>query len=184
MVTSLRYQLFVSGNCDDRVVVIASGALTVNVAATPPKVTVLAPCVAPKFVPLIVTTVPIGPTDGDRPVMTGTGEGSTSTALKLYGWFVGAVSFSVTLVPLLAILPVIRCTHNVSALPSRNWSTIVWFVPSVRAVAAEGSSPTPNTNEFPCVLVSVTAGAPVAALAVPTAPIAPDPFVPVVSTPR
>ena len=46
-----------------------------------------------------------------------------------------------------------------------------------------GSSPTPNTTEFARVVVSVAEGAPEAAFAVAVAPIAPDPFVPVVSTP-
>lgn len=46
-----------------------------------------------------------------------------------------------------------------------------------------GSSPTPNTTEFARVVVSVAEGAPEAAFAVAVAPIAPDPLVPVVSTP-
>jgi hypothetical protein len=41
----------------------------VGVATTPLNVTVLDPCVAPKFVPLIVTGVPIGPDDTLRPEM-------------------------------------------------------------------------------------------------------------------
>ena len=43
----------------------------VGVAAVPLKLTVLVPCVAPKFVPVIVTEVPIVPDAGDRPVMLG-----------------------------------------------------------------------------------------------------------------
>jgi hypothetical protein len=43
----------------------------VGVATTPLKVTVLVPCVAPKFVPLIVTRVPIGPKLMLRPLMFG-----------------------------------------------------------------------------------------------------------------
>jgi hypothetical protein len=42
-----------------------------GVAAVPLRVTVLLPCVAPKFVPVIVTTVPTGPEVGDRPVTAG-----------------------------------------------------------------------------------------------------------------
>jgi hypothetical protein len=41
----------------------------VGVAATPLNVTVLDPCVAPKFVPLMVTGVPAGPDDTLRPEM-------------------------------------------------------------------------------------------------------------------
>jgi len=43
----------------------------VGVAAVPLKVTVLIPCVTPKFDPVIVTDVPIGPEVVERPVMTG-----------------------------------------------------------------------------------------------------------------
>ena len=42
--------------------------------------------------------------------------------------------------------------------------------------------PTPNTNELPRVVTSVADGAPDDPLALAVAPIAPDPFVPVVST--
>jgi len=42
------------------------------VVAVPLKVTVLAPCVAPKFVPTIVTEVPTGPDVGFRLVILGT----------------------------------------------------------------------------------------------------------------
>jgi hypothetical protein len=45
--------------------------LVMDVAAVPLKVTVLAPCVAPKFVPLIVTDVPTGPEVGLMVVMVG-----------------------------------------------------------------------------------------------------------------
>lgn len=48
---------------------------------------------------------------------------------------------------------------------------------------AVGSSPTPKTTEFARVVVSVAVGTPVAPLALAVAPIAPDPLVPVVSTP-
>src|SRR5256885_7584791 len=43
----------------------------VGVAAVPLKLTVLVPCVAPKFAPLIVTDVPTGPDVGERLVMLG-----------------------------------------------------------------------------------------------------------------
>src|SRR5437667_159268 len=43
----------------------------VGVPAVPLNVTVLLPCVAPKFVPVMVTEVPAGPTVGLRPVMLG-----------------------------------------------------------------------------------------------------------------
>ena len=43
----------------------------VGVAAVPLNVTVLVPCVAPKFVPVIVTEVPTAPDVGFRLVMLG-----------------------------------------------------------------------------------------------------------------
>ena len=43
--------------------------------------------------------------------------------------------------------------------------------------------PTPNTHELFRVVTSVAVGAPLAALALLVAPIAPDPFVPEVDTP-
>ncbi len=57
--------------------------LQVAFAAIPPKVIVLVPCVVPKLKPVIVTAVPTEPADGERLVIVGTGEGRTSTALKL-----------------------------------------------------------------------------------------------------
>jgi hypothetical protein len=45
----------------------------VAVAAVPLKLTVLVPCVDPKFAPLIVTDVPVGPDAGERLLMVGTG---------------------------------------------------------------------------------------------------------------
>jgi len=56
----------------------------VGAAETPPKVTVLVPCVVPKPVPAIVTEVLIGPDAGVKLVMVGaTAVGLTSTRLKL-----------------------------------------------------------------------------------------------------
>jgi len=43
----------------------------VGVATLPLNRTVLVPCVAPKFVPVIVTAVPTGPDTGNRLVMLG-----------------------------------------------------------------------------------------------------------------
>jgi hypothetical protein len=43
----------------------------VEVAAMPLKVAMLVPCVLPKFVPVIVTHVPIGPELGETPLMPG-----------------------------------------------------------------------------------------------------------------
>jgi hypothetical protein len=45
----------------------------VGMACTPPKVTVLVPCVVPKFAPLIVTAVPTTPELGLKFMMLGAG---------------------------------------------------------------------------------------------------------------
>src|SRR5450631_772696 len=56
-------------------------------------------------------------------------------------------------------------------------------VPSVLATALSKSFPTPTTQELLAVVTSDAVGAPEAALLLPVAPIAPDPFVPEVFTP-
>src|SRR5258705_11364579 len=56
----------------------------VGVPVAPLNLTVLAPCVAPKFVPVIVTGVPTGPELGLKPVMFGVG--STVKLTPLLAW--------------------------------------------------------------------------------------------------
>jgi hypothetical protein len=55
----------------------------VGVAVVPLNRTVLVPCVAPKFAPLIVTAVPTIPDVGDRVVMVGGAATSTNTSADL-----------------------------------------------------------------------------------------------------
>jgi len=55
----------------------------VGVAVVPLNRTVLVPCVAPKFAPLIVTAVPTLPDVGDRVVMFGAAATSTNTSADL-----------------------------------------------------------------------------------------------------
>src|SRR4029077_5538610 len=69
----------------------------VGVATVPANVTVLAPCVDPKFAPLIVTDVPTAPDVGFKPVMLGAG--------------VVTVKFT----PLLATPPTVTTTFPVPA---------------------------------------------------------------------
>ena len=57
-----------------------------------------------------------------------------------------------------------------SPLGLKYWSTSVWPAPSVRATALSQSTPTPQTQLSARVVVSEADGAPVAALAAPTAP--------------
>lgn len=47
--------------------------LVMEVAVVPLKVTVLEPCVAPKFVPVIVTDAPTAPVSVERPLIVGVG---------------------------------------------------------------------------------------------------------------
>ena len=55
----------------------------VGVADAPLKVTVLVPCVDPKFVPVIVTAVPTGPELADRLVMIGADDPVRVAACKV-----------------------------------------------------------------------------------------------------
>src|SRR5438477_570986 len=73
----------------------------VGVAAVPLNVTVLVPCVAPKFAPVIVTDAPTNPDVGFRPVMLGAGV------------------VSVKLTPSLATPPSLTATLSVAALDAR-----------------------------------------------------------------
>ena len=91
--------------------------------------------------------------------------GSTSTAARFQRSLVGAVSFRVTAVPGSGVAAFWRCTHSVSPTEARYSSTFVCPLPTVRAVALSQSLPTPQTQEPARVVVSVTVGAPVAALA-------------------
>ena len=61
---------------------------------------------------------------------------------------------------------------------------MVWPEAGVLAMAESQSLPTPKTQEPFRVVKSDAVGAPDEALFVPVAPIAPEPFVPVVSTPE
>src|SRR5438552_3176698 len=56
----------------------------VGVAAVPLNVTVLVPCVAPKFAPVIVTDAPTNPDVGFRPVMLGPEIGRASCRERVY----------------------------------------------------------------------------------------------------
>src|SRR5258705_2756560 len=67
-----------------------------GVAVVPLNRTVLAPCVAPKFVPVIVTDAPTAPLEGERLVS-------------------GAVGTTVNLTPLLATPPTVTTTLPVVA---------------------------------------------------------------------
>src|SRR6185436_16623855 len=89
----------------------------------------------------------------------------------------------VTLVPDTATVFVVRCTQKVSPSVPRNWLTRVWFAPSVLATWPSQSLPVPRTSELVRVVTSDADGAPDGELAPPMAPIAPEPLVPVVSTP-
>src|ERR1043165_2649679 len=60
---------------------------------------------------------------------------------------------------------------------------IVCPAPGVRAIALSQSLPTPKTHELARVVTRLALGAPDDALPEDTAPIAPEPLVPLISTP-
>jgi len=99
----------------------------VGVAGAPLNVTVLVPCVAPKFVPVIVTEVPTGPVVGDTLVMLGGG-----TTVKF--------------TPLLAKPPTVTMTISVVA----PFGTGATMLVSLQLVGAAGV-PLNVTAFVPCV---------------------------------
>jgi hypothetical protein len=81
----------------------------VGVAATPPNVTVLVPCDAPKFDPVMVTDAPTGPALGIKPEMFGGGGGN------------------VKVTPLLAMPPTVTTTFPVVAPVGTGTTMLVAF---------------------------------------------------------
>jgi len=116
----------------------------VGMACTPPKVTVLVPCVVPKFAPEIVTAVPTTPELGLKFVMLGAG------------------TVTVKFEPLLAWPPTVTTTLPVSA-PAGTGTTM--FVPF--QLVGMACTPPKVTVLVPCVVPKF---APVIVTAVPTTP--------------
>jgi len=116
----------------------------VGVACTPPNVTVLVPCVAPKFAPLIVTAVPITPEPGLNPVMLGPGV------------------VTVKLNPLLACPPTVTTTLPVTAPAGTGATMLVPF-----QLVGVACTPPKVTALVPCVVPKF---APVITTAVPITP--------------
>jgi hypothetical protein len=110
------------------VVTIDVGLQPVAVTAVPLKVTVLAPCVVPKFVPPIVTDAPTGPELGDKLVT------------------LGPVPGTVKLTPLLTVPLAVTTTLPVVALAGTG--TLIWV-----ALQLVGTPETPLklTVFVPCV---------------------------------
>src|SRR6187399_2867639 len=116
----------------------------VGVAGVPLKVTVLVPCVAPKFAPVIVTAVPTLPDVGDRLVM------------------VGAAAVRVNARPLLATPPTVTVTGPLVA-PLGTEATMLVALQLVGVAVV----PLNRTVLAPCVAPKFT---PVIVTAVPTLP--------------
>jgi hypothetical protein len=116
----------------------------VGMACTPPKVTVLVPCVVPKFAPVIVTAVPITPELGLKFVMLGAG------------------TVTVKLDPLLAWPPTVTTTLPVTAPVGTD---VTMLVPLQLVGAA--CTPPKVTVLVACVVPKF---APVIVTAVPTTP--------------
>jgi hypothetical protein len=99
----------------------------VTVAAAPSKVTVLVPCVAPKFAPVIVTTVPAGPELGFRLMIEASG--ITVKLKPLLAWLptvtttLPLVAPEGTMVTMLVALQLL----GVAAVPLK--ATVPWLVP-------------------------------------------------------
>jgi len=117
----------------------------VGVAAVPLNVTVLEPCAAPKFEPVMVTSVPTGPLVGDRLVMPG-----------------GTVTVNGR--ALLAVPPTVTTTFPVAA-PAGTGATMLVADQLVGVAAA----PLNVTVLAPCVAAKFV---PVIVIAVPTGPLA------------
>src|SRR6266849_3821289 len=117
----------------------------VGAAAVPLNLTVLVPCVAPKFAPAIVTGVPTAPDDGVRLVKIGAG---TLTTVKL--------------MPLLATPPTVTTTGPVVA-PLGTGTTMLAALQLVGVAAV----PLNLTVLVPCVAPKL---APASVTAIPTVP--------------
>src|SRR5436853_1640267 len=116
----------------------------VGVAAVPLNVTVLVPCVAPKFAPVIVTDAPTNPDVGFRPVMLGPGV------------------VTVKLTPLLATPPTVTTTLPVVA-PAGTGTTM----PVAAQLVGVAAVPLNFTVLVPCVAPKL---APVIVTDVPRTP--------------
>jgi hypothetical protein len=116
----------------------------VDVAAIPLNVTVLVPCAAPKFAPMIVTAVPMTPEVGFKLVMLGPG------------------TVTVKLTPLLATPPTVTTTFPVVA-PAGTFTTTLVALQPVGVAAI----PLNVTVLVPCVAPKF---APMTATGVPTTP--------------
>src|SRR5256884_3129387 len=130
----------------------------VGVAAVPLNVTVLVPCVAPKFAPVIVTDAPTNPDVGFRPVMLGPGV------------------VTVKLTPMLATPPTVTTTFPVVApagtgttisvtlhlvyvapIPLKVTVLVPWLVPKLAPVIVTDVPTTPDVGLRPVMLGAGTA---------------------------
>src|SRR5215470_18562478 len=119
----------------------------VGAVATPLKVTVLVPCVAPKFVPAIVTTVPTGPLAGARFVRVG-----ALTVVTVKGR------------PLLGKPPTVTTTMPLVALPGTGTVRLV-----ADQIVGAATMPLNVTVLVPCVAPKFV---PAIVTTVPTGPLA------------
>ncbi len=123
---------------------------------------------------MVPETLNVGPT---------TAGARTSTIVRLYWSPVGAVSLMDTDVPASGVALLCRWTQYVSPTGGRYEWTSTCPAAGVRMIGLSKSFPTPSTHELFRVVTRVAVGAPELPLPEPVAPIAPEPFVPDVSTP-
>jgi hypothetical protein len=118
----------------------------VGVAAVPSKVTVLVPCVEPKFVPLIVTDVPTTPEAGDRLVMPG-------STVKLIPLLFTPLAYTTTL-PAVApagtvttIDVALQLATIVVAVPLNVTAPVPWLAPKFVPVIVTDAPTAPDGGE-------------------------------------
>src|ERR1700730_5629196 len=92
-----------------------------------------------------------------------------STRARSHWSVVGAVSLMVTAVPLVGVGAFCDWVQKVPPVRT-SWSWRVWLAPTVRALPAVQSKPTPNTHELARVVTKAAVGAVPQPLPPPTAP--------------
>jgi hypothetical protein len=121
--------------------------LPIVVAVVPLNLTLLVPCVAPKFVPVIVTDAPTAPEVGDRLVILGVGSTVNATALLLT-----PLAFTTTLpvvapVGTVATIDVALQLVTVAVVPLNFAVLVPWVVPKPVPVIVTDAPTAPEVGD-------------------------------------
>src|SRR5690242_17539343 len=103
-----------------------------TVACVPPKLTVLLPWLAPKFVPVIVTVVPTAPLVGDTLVIVGVGDGITVKVTPLLGTPKTVTTTFPVLAPAGTVTPMLvalQPENTVACVPPKLTVLLPWLAP-------------------------------------------------------